>query len=182
MPEGPRADGARAKKPPRPFGFWLVVALLVAVLDQVLKFVVLQRFAEGEQLVVIPGLFNLTLWYNPGAAFSFLAHHDGWQRWFFIAIAVFATIFICWLLRRYWQHTLFASGLALVLGGALGNLVDRIRLGKVVDYLLFYQGNWAFPAFNLADSALTVGAALLILDEIRRLRANPKENAVDQRQ
>ena len=172
----------RATKPPRPFGFWLVVGLLVAVLDQILKFVVLSRFAEGEQYVVIPGLFNLTLWYNRGAAFSFLAHHDGWQRWFFIASAIFATIFICWLLRRYWQHTLFASGLALVLGGALGNLVDRVRIGKVVDYLLFYQGNWAFPAFNLADSALTLGAALLILDEIRRIRANPKENAVDQRQ
>ena len=169
-------------RPARPFGFWIVIGLVVAALDQVVKFVVLSRFQDGEQVVVIPGLFNLTLWYNTGAAFSFLAHHDGWQRWFFIAIAVFATIFICWLLRRYWQHTLFAAGLALVLGGALGNLIDRIRLGKVVDYLLFYQGSWVFPAFNLADSALTLGAALLILDEIRRLRANPKENAVDQRQ
>ena len=167
---------------PRPFGFWLVIGLIVAALDQILKFVVLARFEDGEQVVVIPGFFNLTLWYNTGAAFSFLAHHDGWQRWFFIAIAVFATVFICWLLRRYWQHTLFAAGLSLVLGGALGNLVDRIRLGKVVDYLLFYQGSWAFPAFNLADCALTVGAALLILDEIRRIRSGPKENSVDQRQ
>lgn len=169
-------------KGPRSFGFWVSIGIAVAILDQIVKMVVLNRFDEGEQLVVIPGLFNLTLWYNPGAAFSFLANHGGWQRWFFSGIAVFATLFICFLLRRYRDQALFATGLALILGGALGNLVDRLRIGKVVDYLLFYQGNWSFPAFNLADSALTLGAALLILDEIRRLRANPKESAVDQRQ
>ena len=150
---------------PRPFGFWLVIGLIVAALDQILKFVVLARFEDGEQVVVIPGFFNLTLWYNTGAAFSFLAHHDGWQRWFFIAIAVFATVFICWLLRRYWQHTLFAAGLSLVLGGALGNLYDRIALGHVIDFILVHwQNRHYFPAFNFADSAICVGAIMLALD------------------
>ncbi len=167
-------------KRPLPFSIWVLIGLIVAGLDQVVKLLVVARFEYGERLAVIPGLFDLTLWYNTGAAFSFLAHHDGWQRWFFIGIAVIATLVILMLLRSHWQHTMFAAGLSLILGGALGNLIDRIRLGKVVDFLLFYQeGSWTFPAFNLADSALTLGAALLILDEIRRMRA-PKENAVDQ--
>ena len=178
MPE--RRPGATMKRSV-PLGIWVLIGLVVAALDQIVKLAVVARFEYGERLAVIPGFFDLTLWYNTGAAFSFLADHDGWQRWFFITIAVVATIVIFLMLRSHWQHTMFAAGLALILGGALGNLIDRIRLGKVVDFLLFYQeGSWTFPAFNLADSALTLGAALLILDEIRRMRANPKENAVDQ--
>ena len=173
------APGAAMKRT-GPFRIWVIVGLVVAAIDQFVKLIVVSRFEYGERVPVIPGFFDLTLWYNTGAAFSFLAHHDGWQRWFFIVIAVVATIVIFLLLRSHWQHTMFAAGLALILGGALGNLMDRIRLGKVVDFLLFYQpGSWTFPAFNLADSALTLGAVLLILDEIRRMRA-PKENAVDQ--
>lgn len=154
---------------------WLGVAALVLVLDQASKYAVLAHFREGEQLPVIPGFFNLTLWYNPGAAFSFLAGHDGWQRWFFAGIAVVASVFILTLLVRHWQQTLFSGALALILGGAQGNLVDRLQYGKVVDFLLFYRGNWSFPAFNLADSAITLGAALLILDELLRMARGRRE-------
>ena len=165
-----------------PFGLWLGISAVVVLVDQLLKFVIVERFREGEQLTVIPGLFDLTLWYNRGAAFSFLAGHDGWQRWFFVAIAVVAALFIVYLLARHHQQALFAAGLALVLGGAVGNLIDRLRIGKVVDFLLFYQGSWSFPAYKIADRAITAGAALLIVDEIRRIRTSPKEKAVDQRQ
>ncbi len=169
------------KRPPS-LGLWFGLGALVVILDQATKAVVLSRFAEGEQLPVIAGFFDLTLWYNRGAAFSFLAGHDGWQRWFFVGIALLASAFITFLLIRYRHQALFATGLSLVLGGAIGNLIDRLRLGKVVDFLLFYQGSWSFPAFNVADSAITVGAALLILDEVRRIRASPKEKPLDQQQ
>lgn len=165
-----------------PLGLWLGISAVIVVVDQITKAVVLSRFVEGEQWPVIPGLFDLTLWYNRGAAFSFLASHDGWQRWFFVVVAVVASAFITYLLVRHRHQALFATGLSLVLGGAIGNLIDRLRLGKVVDFFLFYQGSWSFPAFNVADSAITVGAVLLILDEIRRIRSSPKENPVDQQQ
>ena len=168
------SEGGMARRS-RSLSLWLGIAALVLVLDQATKFAVLARFREGEQLPVIPGLFNLTLWYNPGAAFSFLAEHDGWQRWFFAGIAIVASVFILTLLVRHWQQSLFSGALALILGGALGNLIDRLLHGKVVDYLLFYQGSWSFPAFNLADSAITLGATLLILDEILRIRQSRRE-------
>lgn len=159
----------------RSLGLWLGISALVILLDQVTKHAVLARFREGEQLPVIPGFFDLTLWYNRGAAFSFLAGHDGWQRWLFVGIAVAASVFITVLLARHWYQALFCGALALVLGGALGNLIDRLQYGKVVDFLLFHHRGWAFPAFNVADSAITVGAVLLILDEILRMRTARRE-------
>jgi signal peptidase II len=119
---------------------------------------------------VIAGLFDLTLLFNRGAAFSLLASASGWQRWFFIGVGIAAAVFITWLLLRHAGQKLFATALTLILGGAVGNVIDRALRGEVVDFLLFYQGAWYFPAFNLADSAITCGAVLLIVDEILRVR------------
>ena len=149
---------------------YLLLALVVTVLDQFTKVAVLDRFELGERLAVIPGFFDLTLLFNRGAAFSFLAGHDGWQRWFFIAIAVAASAFILYLLLHHRQQRMFSIALGLILGGAIGNVLDRLLYGQVVDFLLFHQGDWYFPAFNVADSAITVGAALLILDELLRMK------------
>ena len=145
---------------------WLVLALVVIVLDQISKYQIIGRFAYGERLPVIEGFFDLTLLYNPGAAFSFLAGHSGWQRWFFAGIAVVASVVLISLLRSQRGQPMFSTALGLILGGAIGNLIDRLVLGHVTDFLLFYQGSWAFPAFNLADCAITLGAALLILSEV----------------
>ena len=144
---------------------WLGVSLAVIVADQATKAAIHAALGPGEQIVVT-GFFSLVLAYNTGAAFSFLAGADGWQRWLFAAIAVVASMVIVWLLRRGGSKA-FCLGLALILGGALGNLWDRLTLGKVVDFLLFHYAGWAYPAFNAADSAITVGAGLLILDSFR---------------
>ena len=150
---------------------WLAIAALVLVLDQLTKAWILSRFRLGERMEVIPGLFDLILVYNPGAAFSFLANHDGWQRWFFIGIGLAASAFILWLLARHGSQRLFAFALSLILGGAIGNVIDRFVHGQVVDFLLVHwRDRWYFPAFNVADSAITVGAVLLILDELLRVR------------
>ncbi len=150
---------------------WLAIAALVLVLDQLTKAWILSRFRLGERMEVIPRLFDLTLVYNPGAAFSFLANHDGWQRWFFIGIGIAASAFILWLLARHPSQRLFAGALSLILGGAIGNVIDRFVHGQVVDFLLVHwRDRWYFPAFNVADSAITVGAVLLILDELLRVR------------
>ena len=156
-----------ASHPVWPF---LLLALAVVALDQVTKLAVLDHFQLGERLAVIPGFFDLTLLFNRGAAFSFLAGHDGWQRWFFIVIALAASAFILYLLLGHRQQRMFSLALGLILGGAVGNVVDRLFYGQVVDFLLFHQGSWYFPAFNVADSAITVGAALLILDELLRMK------------
>lgn len=142
---------------------WLAISAVVVALDQVTKQWVVHAFAQGEVLPVM-AYFNLTLAYNPGAAFSFLAGAGGWQRGFFAAIAMIATIVIIHLLRKHPQQTLFCIALSLILGGALGNLWDRLFIGKVVDFLDFYLNDYHWPAFNVADSAITAGAALLILD------------------
>ncbi len=150
---------------------WLAMAALVLVVDQLTKAWILSAFRVGERLEVVPGFFDLTLVYNPGAAFSFLANHDGWQRWFFIGIGIAASAFILWLLARHGTQRLFALALSLILGGAIGNVIDRFVHGQVVDFLLVHwRDRWYFPAFNVADSAITVGAALLILDELVRVR------------
>jgi len=151
--------------------WWLGVSALVIVADYATKALVLSAFRPGEQLAVT-GFFSLTLAFNPGAAFSFLAAAEGWQRWLFAAIAVAAAAVIVWLLRRG-GSTLFCAGLALILGGALGNLWDRLTIGHVVDFLLFHYAGWAYPAFNVADSAITVGAAAVILDSFRERRRDP---------
>ncbi|MDR6950271.1 signal peptidase II [Pseudomonas sp. 2957] len=145
---------------------WLWLSLLVLVIDQASKFYFEARLEMFQQIVIIPDLFSWTLAYNTGAAFSFLADSSGWQRWLFalIAIAVSAVL-VVWLKRLGRNDTWLAVALALVLGGALGNLYDRIALGHVIDFILVHwQNRWYFPAFNIADSAITVGAIMLALD------------------
>ena len=149
---------------------WLLLSLVVILADQLTKVLVVRRFSLGERLAVIPEFFDLTLLYNRGAAFSFLASAGGWQRWFFIGIGVAAAGFILYLLWRHGSQRLFATGLALILGGAIGNIIDRIWHGQVVDFLLVYWKTFFWPAFNVADSAITLGAVLLILDELLRVR------------
>jgi len=158
--------------PRPPVAGWLALSAVVIALDQWTKQVVLGRFTEGESLPVT-SFFNLVLAFNTGAAFSFLANAGGWQRGFFITIALVASVVILWLLRKHAREPMFAGGLALILGGAIGNVWDRIWLGKVVDFLLFHYQGWAWPAFNVADSAITLGAALLIIDSFRPSRREP---------
>jgi len=145
---------------------WLALSALVVVLDQISKSIIAHWFARGGSIEVTP-FFNLVLAYNRGAAFSLLAGADGWQRGFFIALALAAVAVILWLLRKYSNQPLFCLALALILGGAIGNLIDRVLVGEVVDFLDFYAFGWHWPAFNVADSAITGGAALLIWDGLR---------------
>jgi signal peptidase II len=145
----------------------LALAALVLALDQASKFAVLRCLEPYQQQALLPG-FNLTLVFNRGASFSFLADAGGWQRWLFAALAILASVAIIVLLRRTPPaDRCNGYGLALVLGGAVGNLIDRIWLGQVIDFLDLYYGAWHWPAFNLADSAITAGAALLLLGMAR---------------
>lgn len=142
---------------------WLWLTLIVVVLDQWTKGLAEASLALYQRVEVL-SFFNLTLAYNPGAAFSFLADAGGWQRWFFTGVAIIASVVILVWLVRGREGPLVAAALALILGGALGNLWDRIVLGKVVDFLDFHWAGWHFPAFNIADAAISVGAALIIYD------------------
>ena len=148
---------------------WIGIAALIAILDQFTKVLILGSFQHGEHLP-ITSFFNLVRVHNLGAAFSFLSDAGGWQRWLFTGIGVVATLFMTWMLRAHAGQRLFCSAISLILGGAVGNVIDRLIHGHVVDFLDFYWGRWHFPAFNLADSAITLGAALLILDELLRVR------------
>ena len=148
---------------------WLGIALLIFLLDQFTKVLVLGAFQLGDS-TPITSFFNLVRVHNHGAAFSFLADAGGWQRWFFTGIGGVAAVFMLWMLYSHAGQKLFSLAIALILGGAIGNVVDRLMHGYVVDFLDFYWGRWHFPAFNVADSAISVGAALLILDEILRVR------------
>ena len=145
---------------------WLWLSAVVIALDLLSKWVAESSLGLYQQVPVIDGLFSFTLAYNPGAAFSFLSDAGGWQRWFFIVIAVGVSgMLLVWLSRLHRDKWLEAVALALILGGALGNLYDRIVHGHVVDFILVHwQQSWFFPAFNIADSAITVGAVLLIAD------------------
>ncbi len=145
---------------------WLGLSALIILLDQLSKTAINSHFSLGESLAVT-GFFNLVLAHNSGAAFSFLHDAGGMQRWLFSGIAVIASLWIIWLLRRHTQQKLFSLALALILGGALGNLIDRISYGYVVDFLDFYWNSYHFPAFNVADSAITCGAMLLIIDSFK---------------
>lgn len=140
---------------------WLGLSALVVVLDQISKLLISNNFIYMESVKLL-SVFDLTLMHNAGAAFSFLSDAGGMQRWLFTAIAVIASISITWLLRKHATETLFALALSLILGGALGNLIDRIAYGYVIDFLLFHWNEHYFPAFNLADSAITCGAGLMI--------------------
>jgi len=152
---------------------WLLVSVAVILIDQVTKDAVLATFQLGEEKV-ITSFFSLVLAFNTGAAFSFLAGADGWQRWLFTSLAVAAGVLLVILLRRG-GSALYCLGLALILGGAVGNLFDRVMLGKVVDFLLFHYAGWSWPAFNVADSAITGGAAMLIIDSLRHRADVPRD-------
>jgi len=148
---------------------WLGIAFIVILLDQLSKITIAKLFAYAETKVVT-SFFNLTLQYNPGAAFSFLSDAGGWQRHMFTAIGIGAALYIIYLLKRHSGQRLFCWALALILGGAIGNVIDRIAYGHVIDFLDFHwQGLGHFPAFNIADSAICIGAALFVLDELRRV-------------
>ncbi len=158
---------------------WLGIAFVILLADQFTKLLIVGSFSLGDSQTVT-SFFNLVRVHNSGAAFSMLSTASGWQRWFFTGIGVVATGFILYMLRSHPTQKLFCFALALVLGGAVGNVIDRIAYGHVVDFLdfhwdwlspVFYQGH--FPAFNVADSAISVGAVCLILDELLRVRRGP---------
>ena len=148
---------------------WLGIAVLIVVVDQFTKVLVLGSFQYGDSLP-ITSFFNLVRVHNLGAAFSFLADAGGWQRWFFTGLGIVAALVMVWMLRSHAGQRLFCSAISFILGGAVGNVIDRLLHGYVVDFLDFYWGRWHFPAFNVADCAITVGAGLLILDELLRVR------------
>ena len=148
---------------------WLCLALAVIVLDQFSKTLILNNYQLGDSRYVT-SFFNVVRVHNSGAAFSFLAGAGGWQRWFFITLGFVATGFIVWMLRSHPTQKLFCFAVTMIMGGALGNVIDRMLHGYVVDFIQVHAGGWYFPSFNLADSAITLGAVLLIADEIRRMR------------
>jgi signal peptidase II len=162
-----------ARKPFAPAGVsllaWLGWAMLLLVADQFTKVLIMGYYQLGDSTTVTP-FFNVVRVHNSGAAFSFLASAGGWQRWFFTAIGIGAALLMVWLLKKHAAQKLFAFAIASILGGAVGNVIDRVLYGYVVDFLDFHWRGWHFPAFNVADSAITIGAACLILDELLRVR------------
>lgn len=148
---------------------WLAWSAAIVMLDQITKQWILEHYQYGDWTPVT-SFFNIVRAHNTGAAFSFLSDAGGWQRWMFVGIGAVATVLIVWQLRKHPGQKLFGFALASILGGAIGNVVDRLQHGYVVDFLDFYWGRWHFPAFNMADIAISVGAVCLIGDEIRRSR------------
>ena len=148
---------------------WLGLALLILIADQFTKVLILGYYQLGDATYVT-SFFNVVRVHNAGAAFSFLANAGGWQRWFFTGIGIAAAIFIIWMLKSHNGQKLFAFALACILGGAIGNVIDRTLYGYVVDFLDFHYADWHFPAFNIADAAISIGAVCLILDEVLRVR------------
>jgi len=173
-----RSSSAASRSAPTSPGLmpWLALAALVIVLDQITKTLIVQRFQLGDGQIVT-SFFNLVRVHNTGAAFSFLAHAAGWQRWFFIGLGFAASAMFLWMLKSHSGQRLFAFSVAMLLGGALGNVIDRAWHGHVIDFLQFHWAVLAamfpggyFPSFNLADCAITAGAVGLILDELLRVR------------
>jgi len=146
---------------------YLVIAIITLLLDQLSKWSALSNLKMGVPEQVLP-FMNWLLLFNPGAAFSFLAQGSGWQRWFFTAIGLAACIYIIWLIRKSQNDKLLCIALSLILGGALGNVLDRLMYGAVVDFIDLHYANWHWPAFNIADSAICIGAALIIWGELRK--------------
>jgi signal peptidase II len=159
---------------------WLGIAFIVVVLDQFTKTLILGYFQDGESRVVT-GFFNIVRVHNSGAAFSFLADAAGWQRWFFVGVGVVASAVIVWMLANHSAQRLFSFAVTMILGGAVGNVIDRLLHGHVIDFLQFrfgvlepmFRGGY-FPSFNVADAAITLGALCLVLDEILRVRRGGK--------
>lgn len=149
---------------------WLAFAALLVVFDQLTKYLAVRTIDPDTAVPLLPFL-SLVLTYNTGAAFSFLAGAGGWQRWFFVLIALGASVLITWMLHRHQHDKFLCLGLTLILAGAIGNLIDRLAIGAVVDFILLYWRQYYFPAFNLADSCISVGAAMLIWDGFVRSRS-----------
>jgi signal peptidase II len=147
---------------------WLGIAAIIVLLDQITKITMAKLFVYGESRPVT-SFFNLVMAHNKGAAFSFLAGESGWQRYFFTGIAVVAVAFMLYLLKRHAGQRLFCWALALILGGAIGNVIDRAMYGYVIDFLDFHVAGWHWPAFNVADMAIVGGAAMFVFDELRRV-------------
>jgi signal peptidase II len=157
MPEHARSTAVRHTSR------WLAFAVLLVLLDQLTKYVVVQTIPAGSSVPVLPFL-SLVLTYNSGAAFSFLAGASGWQRWFFVLVALGASALIIWMLHKHRDDMFLCVGLALILGGAIGNLIDRLTVGAVVDFILVYWRQYHWPAFNVADSCISIGAVMLLWD------------------
>jgi signal peptidase II len=157
------------KKSITPFWTWLSLSLLIVLFDQFTKILIVGAYRLGDWTRVT-SFFNIVRVHNEGAAFSFLADAGGWQRWFFTVVGLVAVVVIVWLLRSSASQRLFAFSLSMILGGAIGNIIDRVRFGYVVDFLDFHAAGIHFPAFNVADSAITCGAICLILDELLRVK------------
>ena len=156
----------------RRFYGWLELSALIIALDQASKWLILDRFEYGESLFVT-SFFKLVLVYNTGAAFSFLADHSGWQRWFFILLAIVVCGWLLKLLREHHREIALPMAFSLIIGGAIGNVIDRIVHGAVVDFLYFHIGRHAWPAFNIADSAITVGVVLMLWSQFRAPQPKP---------
>ena len=150
------------------FLLWLGLSSLLLILDQLTKIIAKNSLFEGVSQPVT-NFLNWTLVYNSGAAFSFLAQAGGWQRWFFTCVGIIAALIMIWLIRKNSHQTIFSLALSLVLSGAIGNVIDRIIYGAVVDFVDVHYMGWHWPAFNIADSAITIGVILLIVDEIKRV-------------
>jgi signal peptidase II len=169
-----RANRVSAPKPPAPAGegksglSWLWLAALVLVLDQITKVLVMNQLAAYQDMIPLTGFFNLIHVHNTGAAFSLFADQPGWQRYFFLAIGLGASALMFYLMRQTRGRPLFSIALALILGGAVGNVIDRALYGHVIDFLDFHVAGWHWPAFNVADAGITVGAVLLVLDSLRK--------------
>jgi signal peptidase II len=151
------------------YWLWIGIAIAILLADQFTKVLIVSTYQLGEGFSVT-SFFNIVRVHNEGAAFSFLANAGGWQRWLFTGFGAIAAIAIVWMLKQHAQQKLFGFALACVLGGAVGNVIDRVMYGYVVDFLDFHYAGMHFPAFNLADSAITLGAVCLILDELVRVR------------
>ncbi len=147
---------------------WLGIAIIVLLLDQLSK-ITITKMMTVEQVIYIASNFNLRFTYNPGAAWGILANQPGWQRYFFTAVGIIAAIFITVMLKKNSAQRLFCWAMSLILGGAIGNVIDRIAYGKVVDFLDVHAYGWHWPTFNIADAAICIGAGLFILDEFRRV-------------
>lgn len=152
---------------------WLALSLVVIAVDRFTKHLIMQWLDYGQSWPVT-GFFDLVLVFNPGAAFSFLADHDGWQRWFFIVLTSTVSVWLVLLMRKHAREVVLPLGLALILGGAIGNLIDRVMLGAVVNFLYFHAGAHGFPAFNVADSAITAGVILMLADQFGLFSRSPR--------
>jgi signal peptidase II len=147
---------------------WLTIAAVIVGCDQLTKLWIV-KLLQGGQFINLTSFLNIVLAYNKGAAFSLLASASGWQRYFFTGVSIVAVLFILHFMRKNAGQKLFCWAFALILGGAIGNLIDRVLYGQVTDFIDFHLGTWHWPAFNVADSAITIGAILFVIDELRRV-------------